>query len=71
VRARDERKVRLMTVFPEWSVEWRALAARDFQKTPSANWLERRLVYLITGSPLDVPTLAAQWWYALGDSDLA
>ena len=40
-------------------------------KTPSANWLERRLVYLITGSPLKPEGLAADWWYALGDSDLA
>ena len=71
VRAREENKLRLMTVFPEWSVEWRALAERGFQKTPSANWLERRLVYLITGSQLDLPTLETKWWYALGDSDLA
>ncbi|MBL8754248.1 MAG: hypothetical protein JNK15_13180 [Planctomycetes bacterium] len=70
-RAAEEKKVRLMTVFPEWSREWQALLAHGFVKTPSANWLERRLVYLVTGSPLDEPSLQANWWYALGDSDLA
>ena len=70
-RARQEGKASLMTVFPEWSTEWAALVQRGFVQTPSANWLERRLVYLITGSPLTQETLAARWWYALGDSDLA
>lgn len=70
-RAQQEGRQRLMTVFPEWSVEWRALEARGFVKTASANWLERRLVYLITGSPLTEPVLQTDWWYTLGDSDLA
>jgi hypothetical protein len=71
LRAQQEGRQRLMTVFPEWSVEWRALEARGFVKTASANWLERRLVYLITGSPLTEPVLQTDWWYTLGDSDLA
>lgn len=70
-RAAEEQKVRLMTVCPEWSAEWRGFAAAGFVKTPSANWLERRLVYLLTGSPLTEPVLQADWWYMLGDSDLA
>ncbi|MCR9243436.1 MAG: hypothetical protein NXI31_00285 [bacterium] len=70
-RLADEGLERLMTVFPEWSTEWAALEARGFVKTPSANWLQRRLVYLITGSPLTADVLEQDWWYALGDSDLA
>lgn len=60
-----------VAVFPEWSAEWRAFEARGFVKTPSANWLQRRLVYLLTGSPLSADVLERDWWYALGDSDLA
>ncbi len=67
----EESKELLMTVFPEWSAEWRALEGRGFVKTPSANWLQRRMVYLITGSPLTDSVLQDDWWYALGDSDLA
>ena len=67
----EEEKQLLMTVFPEWSAEWRALEGRGFVKTPSANWLQRRMVYLITGSPLTEDVLQDDWWYALGDSDLA
>jgi len=70
-RAAEQKKVRLMAVFPEWSAEWRAFEARGFVKTPSSTWLERRLVYLLTGSPLTPEVLQADWWYALGDSDLA
>ncbi|MCA8950407.1 MAG: hypothetical protein KDE27_12950 [Planctomycetes bacterium] len=70
-RLLEEQKDLLMTVFPEWSSEWQALAARGFAKTPSATWLQRRLVYLITGSPLTADVLQRDWWYALGDSDLA
>lgn len=70
-RAREEGRQRLMTVFPEWSAEWRELEARGFVKTASSQWLERRLVYLITGSPLVEGMLQADWWYTLGDSDLA
>ncbi|MBK8098335.1 MAG: hypothetical protein IPK26_14590 [Planctomycetes bacterium] len=70
-RAQQQGRNNVLAVFPEWSTEWAALVQRGFIKTPSANWLERRLVYLITGSPLTPETLAAQWWYTLGDSDLA
>ena len=70
-RLADEKLVRSMAVFPEWSAEWLSLEARGFRKTPSANWLQRRMVYLITGSALSEDDLQADWWYALGDSDLA
>ena len=70
-RTQEVGKQGLVTVFPEWSAEWRNFEARGFVKTPSANWLQRRMVYLLTGSPLTAETLQADWWYALGDSDLA
>jgi len=71
LRAEQEKKVRVIAVFPEWSAEWCAFEQRGFVKTPSSNWLERRLVYLLTGSPLTADVLQTDWWYALGDSDLA
>jgi len=61
----------LLAVFPEWSVEWRLFERSGFAKAPSGNWLERRLVYLITGTPITAEFLADSWWYTLGDSDLA
>jgi len=70
-RAQEDGKQGTVAVFPEWSAEWRNFEQRGFQKTPSANWLQRRMVYLLTGSPLTADTLQADWWYALGDSDLA
>lgn len=70
-RAAEERKVRLMTVVPEWSAEWRTFERHGFVRTPSSNWLERRLVYLLTNPSLSEPVLQADWWYMLGDSDLA
>jgi hypothetical protein len=70
-RAAEQKQQRLMTVVPDWSAEHRAFVQRGFVVTPSANWLERRLVYLLTGSPLTEPVLQADWWYMLGDSDLA
>ncbi len=69
-RAHEEGRT-LLAVFPEWSVEWHRFAAAGFVKTPSANWLERRLVYLITGTPVTADFLESSWWYTLGDSDLA
>ena len=69
-QARQRDRKRTMTVLPDWSPEATALRARGFATLPSANWLERRLVYLITGSPMTEPFLAERWWYTLGDSDL-
>lgn len=70
-RLLDEKKELLITVFPEWSAEWRAFEGRGFVKTPSSNWLQRRMVYLLTGPQLTEGVLQDDWWYALGDSDLA
>jgi hypothetical protein len=66
-----EGRARSLAVVPPWSAEWRALAARGYVGTPSANWMHRRMVYLITGSPIAAEELVEQWWYTLGDSDLA
>lgn len=69
-RAAEERRT-LLAVFPEWSHEWRRFEQAGFVKRPSKDWLERRLVFLITGTPITEDALREQWWYSLGDSDLA
>jgi hypothetical protein len=61
----------LLAVFPEWAREWRRFLDGGFVRRPSADWLERRIVFLVTGSPITAEFLAAHWWYTLGDSDLA
>ncbi|HEB52726.1 MAG TPA: hypothetical protein ENI87_05680 [bacterium] len=70
-RQHDERKERLMTVFPPWSAEHRHLLRRGFVETPSATWLQRRLVHNINDPAVTPAFLAENWWYTLGDSDLA
>jgi hypothetical protein len=60
----------LVAVFPDWAAEWRDFEARGFVKTPSANWLQRRLVYLRFTPPLSEQQVQDLWWYTLGDSDL-
>jgi hypothetical protein len=70
-RTREAGRQGAVAVFPEWSAEWRGCEARGFVKTPSANWLQRRLVYLLTSPALTEAVLQRDWWYALGDSDLA
>jgi hypothetical protein len=62
---------RLLAVFPQWSAEWGAFAAHGFVPTPSATWLQRRLVYTNHLQPMTPDFLATSWWYTLGDSDLA
>jgi hypothetical protein len=42
-----------------------------FVHTPSANWMQRRLVHNINHPPITAEFLAANWWFQLGDSDLA
>jgi hypothetical protein len=66
-----EGKERLMTVFPPWSFEHRHLSQRGFVETPSANWLQRRLIHNVCKAEITPEFLAEQWWYTLGDSDLA
>ena len=62
---------RLLAVFPQWSHEWHAFAARGFVKTPSANWHQRRLIHNVNNPQITPEFLASQWWFTLGDSDLA
>jgi len=70
-RQHHEGKQRLMTVFPPWSFEHRHLVARGFAEAPSSNWLQRRLIHNICKAEITADYLAEQWWYTLGDSDLA
>jgi hypothetical protein len=70
-RQHQEGKERLMAVFPPWSAEHRLLADRGFVETPSANWLQRRLIHNICKAEITPEFLSEQWWYTLGDSDLA
>jgi len=66
----DANRRRLMAVFADPSWEYAALLARGFEIEPSGDTLERRLTYLITGTPITEEFLAEHWWYTLGDSDL-
>ena len=59
-----------MAVFADSSSEHGALCRRGFEVVPSGNWMERRLTYLITGTPITEELLRDHWWYTLGDSDL-
>lgn len=70
-RQREKGRQRLMTVVPDWSFERRRLEGLGFVPTPSANWLQRRLVHNINHPPIDAGFLARNWWFMLGDSDLA
>lgn len=67
----DEKKQRLLAVFPAWSAEAQALQARGFAWTPSANWLQRRLIHNVNKPEIEPAFLARNWWFTLGDSDLA
>lgn len=62
---------RLMTVLPPWSTEARRFVERGFVWTPSANWLQRRLIHNVCKPEFTPEFLATSWWYTLGDSDLA
>lgn len=70
-RQHEEGRERLMAVFPPWSSEHRHLVERGFVETPSANWLQRRLIHNICKAEITPEFLADSWWYTLGDSDLA
>lgn len=70
-RQHEEGRQRLMTVFPPWSREHALLRRRGFVETPSANWLQRRLIHNICKPQITAEFLATSWWYTLGDSDLA
>ncbi len=70
-RQHDEQKQRLLAVFPPWSREHEHLVARGFVETPSANWMQRRLIHNICIPQVTAEFLTENWWYTLGDSDLA
>ena len=70
-RQHERGRQRLLAVFPQWSAEWRALQARGFVPTPSSTWMQRRLVHNICIPQITPELLAEQWWFTLGDSDLA
>ena len=70
-RQHEVGKQRLLAVFPSWSHERRVLEQHGFVATPSAQWLGRRLVHNICMPQVTPAFLAGNWWYALGDSDLA
>lgn len=70
-RQHDENKQHLLTVFPPWSKEHEHLVARGFVETPSANWLQRRMIHNIHVPRVTAEFMADSWWYTLGDSDLA
>ena len=70
-RQHEQGKQRLMAVFPPWAHESEHLLRRGFEVTPSANWLQRRLIHNICIPEITPEFLAEHWWYTLGDSDLA
>lgn len=70
-RQHEQGKQRLMTVLPPWSFEHRHLRQRGFVEVPSATWLQRRLIHNVCKPEFSAEFLAEQWWYTLGDSDLA
>lgn len=70
-RQHEKGRQRLMTVVPKWSYEWRQLQSRDFVMQPSSHWMQRRLVHNINHPPVTAEFLSQQWWFLLGDSDLA
>lgn len=70
-RQREQGRQRLMAVFPPWSSQHALLVARGFVETPSSQWLQRRLIHNICIAAITPEFLAEQWWYTLGDSDLA
>lgn len=70
-RQREEGRQRLMTVVPGWSHEDRMLLAHGFARHSSAIWMQRRLVHNINHPPVTAEFLAQNWWFQLGDSDLA
>jgi hypothetical protein len=70
-RQREEGKQRLMTVMPPWSTEAQRFAERGFVWTPSATWMQRRMIHNVCKPEFSSEFLATTWWYTLGDSDLA
>ena len=60
-----------MQPLPPWSAEAKRFVDRGFVWTPSANWMQRRMIHNVCKPEFTPEFLAANWWYTLGDSDLA
>jgi hypothetical protein len=69
-RQNEDNRQRLMAVFPPWSAEHGHLVAQGFEETPSANWMQRRMIHNICLPQVTAEFLDENWWYTLGDSDL-
>lgn len=69
-RGREGGRQTLMAVFADPSPEHRGLQQRGFRVVPSAETLERRLIYRVLNPPFSGEWLGENWWYTLGDSDL-
>ncbi|MGE3172856.1 MAG: hypothetical protein AB7O97_09520 [Planctomycetota bacterium] len=69
-RQHDLGRSRLLAVFPQWSFEHALFERLGFERTPSARWLQRRLVHAVHSAHLTPHFLATHWWFTLGDSDL-
>ena len=70
-RQHDEQKERLMAVFPPWSCEHEHFVGRGFTEATSATWMQRRMIHNIWIPQVSAEFLDTNWWYTLGDSDLA
>ena len=70
-RQQQAGRQRLLAVFPQWAPEWRAFAQRGFAPTASSTWLQRRLVHNTNKPAITAEFLASNWWFTLGDTDLA
>lgn len=69
--ARERGRGRLMAVFADNSPEHEAFVARGFGLEPSSNVLERRLNHIVQDPHFSTDYLRENWWYTLGDTDLA
>ena len=70
-RQQEAGRQRLLAVFPQWAPEWRALLQHGFLHVPSAIWMQRRWVHNINKPAITAGFLAANWWFTLGDTDVA
>lgn len=68
--ANEHGRRHLFGVFAEHDPVHAALRAIGAEAVPSANWMERRLTYRITGPYVTPELLATAWRYSLGDTDL-
>lgn len=70
-RAREEGRQTLLGVFADPAPECAEFRGRGFEVVPSGHTMERRLTYQIFNRELTEQFVTSNWWYTLGDSDLA